>query len=337
MMLTGIGGPMQWFVNGQHVHFIFKLHVLNDCLLLALYLPAIAVAIDSPMLKPFREGPALKSLALVGIGFALAVVVAPAEWQHRTITGLPNLGTEYTITTGWLNAVIFILLVISYVYGLIATFRSWRNAQSNINKKQRGWLAAAFAVKDTTWCVLYLGGALMTILSIDSTNPDVQTMALILGAPSYLRHMIDVFLTAYAIAIHNVLDIDLKIKKTLKNSTVTAMFVAFFFIVSEVSATILSDQIGTILALIVSGLLLFFLAPLQELASGLADKAMPSVQETPQYQKFRSLQIYGAAVEEALRDGPIGGTQRFALDRLCTELNLGEQEASELESSLAAS
>lgn len=345
MMWTGIGGPMQWFVQEEHVHFIFKLHVLNDCLLLALYLPAIAVAIDSPLLKPFRDGVGMYVLATIAAALAIAVLVAPAEWQHRTVPALlnevlpslPDMGTKFTIQAGALNAAIFCSLVVGYVYGLVATIHAWAVAPSTISRKQRGWLAIAFAVRDVTWCVLYAAAAYLVIMGIEFTDPDTQLMMTIIGSPSYMGHMVYVFLTAYAIAIYNVLDIDLKIKKTLRHSTVTAVFLALFFIVSEVSATILSEQIGTILALIVSGILLFFLSPVQELASGLADKAMPSVQDTPQYQKFRSLQIYGAAVEESLRLGPIEGTRRFALDRLCVELQLDEQEAKELERSLIGS
>ena len=136
MMLTGLGGPLQWFVQEHHVHFIFKLHVLNDCLLIALYLPAIAAAIDSPLLRPFRDGPAQKALAALSLGLIICVLFAPAEWQHTTIPGLPNLGTGFTVSTGMLNALIFLILVVSYVYGLVATIQSWRAAESTITKKQ---------------------------------------------------------------------------------------------------------------------------------------------------------------------------------------------------------
>jgi len=40
------------------------------------------------------------------------------------------------------------------------------------------------------------------------------------------------------------------------------------------------------------------------------------VQDTPEYQKFRRLQIYGAAVEDSAKQGPLVGAQRIALDRL---------------------
>ena len=154
---------------------------------------------------------------------------------------------------------------------------------------------------------------------------------------AYLGYIAYVCLTAYGIAFLHILNIDIKIKKTLKRSTVTAMFVAFFFIVSEISAALLSDQIGPILALIASGALLFFLAPLQELATNVADKAMPSVQDTPEYQKFRRLQIYGAAVEDSAKQGPLVGAQRIALDRLLQDLELSTQDARSIETELAPS
>ena len=61
---------------------------------------------------------------------------------------------------------------------------------------------------------------------------------------------------------------------------------------------------------------------------------MPSVQDTPEYRRFRKLQIYGEAVAEARRDGLVTPAGCAALRRLRESLGLTEAEAQGLEADL---
>lgn len=337
MMFTGILGPSQWLLVESHYLLIGKLHFLNDCLLLAVYLPAIAVAVDSPLLRPFKQGWGRKLVIAVGAAFFVALQILPSEFGGGVQPGLPGYGTPYTVTFGPLIAALFICLVVSYLYGLVATLLVWRASKSTAQRRKNGALAIAFASRDITWGGIYMFASVIIMLGVDQSATWIRQMGIYGCLMASLGYISYVCLTAYGIAFLHILNIDIKIKKTLKRSTVTAMFVAFFFIVSELSAALLSDQIGTILALIASGALLFFLAPLQELATNFADKAMPSVQDTPEYQIFRRLQIYGAAVEDSAKQGPLVGVQRVALDRLLQELELSKEDARSIETELAPS
>ena len=336
MMLTGILGPPQWLLQESHAYSAMLLHFSNDCLLLAVYLPAIAVAVDSPLLRPFRHGWGRGLVVSLGIIFFIAIQVLPAEWVAQSQPGLPGYGSPYSVIFGPLIGLIFVCLVTSYVYGLVATVLVWRASSSEAQRRKNGALSLAFASRDISWGGIYLFATAVVFLGVDQSTPDMLLMGMYGIVFAYFCYIVYICLTAYGIAFLHILDIDLKIKKTLKASTVTAMFVAFFFIVSEISAVLLSDQIGPILALFASGALLFFLAPLQDLAAKLSDKAMPTVQDTPEYQNFRRLQIYGAAVEDALKSGAITGAQRVALDYLLSELQLPVEDAHSVELKLGA-
>jgi len=331
MMLTGITGLLQFLVRPDHVYWMFTLHVLNDCALIAFYLPALAAAVDTPMLRPFRRPTVRRLIAVFGGVLAVGVLVAPPQWLHHTIAAPTGMGSAYTVTLEPANGVIFLVLVVSYIYGLIASIVAWRQSATPAERRQRGALSLAFACRDITWCGIYVVGAAVAFLPIDPVALMGQPVLLL----PFFAHVMYVSLMAYAVAYYSVLEIDLVVKRTIKRSTVAAILFALFFVVSEGSAAILSQQMGTLLGLLVTGLLLFFLAPLQRLGDHMADTAMPAAQDTPEYRSFRRLQIYGAAVEDAVRNGGLSGARRLALDRLRQELDLDQTLAAEIEERLA--
>ena len=70
MILTGFSGPALWIGSAEGVRLPALAHFTNDWLLLAVYLPAVAVAVDSPLLRPFRGGPGALTLVVIGLGGA---------------------------------------------------------------------------------------------------------------------------------------------------------------------------------------------------------------------------------------------------------------------------
>ncbi len=74
------------------------------------------------------------------------------------------------------------------------------------------------------------------------------------------------------------------------------------FVGSEGASAFLSEQLGSLIGIIATGGLIFALAPLQRAAEKLANQAMPSVQDTPEYRSYRKLQIYGAEADALERE-----------------------------------
>ena len=115
-----------------------------------------------------------------------------------------------------------------------------------------------------------------------------------------------------------------------------AAYLAFYFVASEGTASFLSDQIGTVVGLLVTGLLVFAVAPINCLAERLSDRAMPNVQDTEEYRIFRKLEIYGEAYAGAVEAGEIGAVRRAALNRLRARLELTAEDVESLEAELAS-
>ena len=129
-------------------------------------------------------------------------------------------------------------------------------------------------------------------------------------------------------------DIDLRIRWTIKQSTVAAIFVAVMFVISEGASEVLSDELGTVTGLLAAGVLMFFLAPLQRFADRVAGAAMPNTENTPEYKAFRKMQVYETAVSEALQEGGISEKERNLLGHLRESLGISEADAAAIEGEL---
>jgi uncharacterized membrane protein YebE (DUF533 family) len=120
-------------------------------------------------------------------------------------------------------------------------------------------------------------------------------------------------------------DVDLKIKRGLKGSTLTAFFVLAFFLAEQVGQVLISERAGPYVGIAGAGVLALGIVPLRRLATRVADRAMPHVRESPDYIAARKLHVYRAAVESAMEDGRIDERERAMLNRLAAELVIGPE------------
>lgn len=136
----------------------------------------------------------------------------------------------------------------------------------------------------------------------------------------------------YGVLKYRVLDIDLKVKTGIRNSTLAAIFVAVFFVVSEGAQVLFAGFAGSeMLGVLASGALVFFLAPLQRVAQRVSDTAMPDVEDTPEHRTRRKTEVYRATLEEVLADGQMSAKDRRVLLRLQESLELEAEAAQRLE------
>lgn len=290
-----------------------------------LYL-AFVGTLESPLARPFRSStirttllfsaggvllawPLLAS-TILGAGFA-----APAH-------GLPYLREQMptsVIIDGGSTAI--------FLFGLLVTLDAWRRAPpGTIRRAQARAYGLAFGLRDLG----FASRLLLTILIPDLWFTPYGWYSITLTQIGFLA------LLAYGILKTQLFDIDLKIKWTLKQSTVAAAFVAVFFAVSEGAAAFFSGAIGTYAGIAAAAILVFALAPLQRLAERLSDRAMPAVDATPAYVAYRKMEVYKAAVEEVLADGNVSAKDRRVLERLRAQLGLSAADAQALEHELTA-
>jgi hypothetical protein len=162
-------------------------------------------------------------------------------------------------------------------------------------------------------------------------DPDASGLPYIVYA---LGTLLAVPLIAYGILKTQLFDIDLRIRWTIKQSTLAASFVAIVYVVTEGADRLLAEELGNVVGLLVSALVVFFLAPLQRFAERVAATAMPNTSNTTEYVTYRKLQVYEGALQEALQGGGISDKERALLNRLRDSLGITAADAEALERDL---
>jgi hypothetical protein len=143
-------------------------------------------------------------------------------------------------------------------------------------------------------------------------------------------------LVAYGILRTHLFDIDLRVRWTIKQSTLAAAFVAIMFLISEGADRLLSAELGNFAGLLAAALVVFFLAPLQRFAERVASVAMPNTENTPEYAAYRKMQVYESALADALLEGGISEKERSLLNTLRETLGISATDAASLENDLQA-
>jgi len=281
-------------------------HTLGDCAMLALYPVFLGAALQTSLTKPFAD-----SRIRLALGFAAAVLCAIVLWGPLKLGG----------------TLLYVSLSILFTFALVASIDAWRTA-SGVARSRAGIFALAFGIRDVFWGYIYATATWAlwsgTYLVVD---PDATGHIYVLYA---LGTLLAVPLIAYGILKTQLFDIDLRIRWTIRQSTVAAAFVAVFYLVTEGADRLLESELGSWIGLLASAMLIFFLAPLQRFAERVATMVMPNTQNTPEYAAYRKLQVYEAALAEALPGG-ISAKERVLLSHLRDSLEIAPADAAALE------
>ncbi len=294
--------------------FLDLVHHLGDAVMIALYPPFLALALNTNLTRPFADTRVRIGLAIGSVLLALAVVFTPSR-----------IGTT----------LLYSMVTLLFVYAFVASIHAWRTAKRGIARERAGIFALAFGVRDLGWTLSYAISAWVIWAQPELTAFTVMTDISWLGKFVYaLGTLLAVPLITYGILRTQLFDIDLRIRWTIKQSTVAAVFVAVFYLVSEGADRLLESELGNVIGLIASALVMFFLVPVQRFAERVAGAAMPNTENTPEYAMFRKLQVYEAALAEALPDGNISDRERDLLDRLRDSLGISTADADAIEHEL---
>jgi len=287
-------------------------HTMGDCAMLALYPPFLAAALPTLLTRHFAGKKARVTLMLAASVLFFAVFMTPLE-----------LGAT----------ALYVLLVLLFVYALVASIHAWHGSDGAARSRARSF-TLAFGFRDICWGFAY-GSAIWMIFSkqyavVDTDASGVPYIMYALGT------LIAVPLIAYGILRTQLFDIDLRIRWTIKQSTLAGAVVAVIFVLTEAADRFLSAELGSLAGLLAAALVVFFLAPLQRFAERVATVAMPGTQNTPEYVTFRKMQVYEAAIVEAQQEGGISRKERALLTRLRESLGISEEDAIAIERELGA-
>jgi len=308
LFLTEAARAASWYPTFYRIEEI--VHTVGDCLMLALYPPFLAAALRTKLTAPF--GSRRAKIVLLVLAAILAAIVL---WGSLKIGG----------------TFLYISLVVLFLFALVASIDAWRKAEG-VARSRAGTFAVAFGVRDVCWSFVY-GWATLVLWQgnyaiVDPSAPTVPFLVYALGT------LLAVPLIAYGILKTQLFDIDLKIQWTIRQSTVAAAFVAVFYVVTEGADRLIEAELGTWVGLLASALLIFFLAPLQRMADSVSKAVMPNTTDTPEYAAYKKLQVYEAALSDALPGG-ISEKERALLKHLRESLGIAAADADALERDLS--
>jgi len=286
-------------------------HHLGDATMIALYPPFLAMALNTSITRPF-----LNTRVCIGLAIGAAIVGLLAM----------IIPSQITIT------LLYLSVTLLFVYALVASIHAWRTAKSGIVRERAGVFALAFGLRDLGWTMSYAVFAwLMWTQPELPAMPDIGWFGKLVYA---LGTLLAVPLIAYGILRTQLFDIDLRIRWTIKQSTLAGIFVALMFLISEGASTFLSAEFGNVIGLLTAAVIMFFVAPLQRFADHVASAAMPNTRNTPEYVTYRKMRVYEAAVAEAQLEGGISDKERSLLNRLRDSLEISPADAEMLEREL---
>ncbi len=306
LLLTPAVTASNWYPAWFRVEEI--VHTLGDCAMLALYPPFLAAALQTKLTRPFAGNRMRVGLAAAALALFVAVESTPQKFGATLL---------------------YVLLVLLFGFALVASIHAWRVAALGTARSRARSFALAFGIRDVCWGLAYSTAISMIWFGqYYVVDPDASATIYYIYA---FGTLFAVPLIAYGILQAHLFDIDLRIRWTIKQSTVAAVFVAIFYLVSEGADRLLASEFGNIFGLIASALVMFFLVPVQRFAERVASVAMPNTENTPEYAIFRKLQVYEAALTEALPDGNISERERELLNRLRDSLGISIADAETIE------
>lgn len=261
-------------------------------LLLNLTLPAYALAAVVFVRDHLREpaGGVRASLLLVSVGLLLDVAFLGVLTLLRGTLGIlpPSVGD----TNDLLVAGIFLPWSLALVPVAVASAMLARAAAT-----ERGEARARRRA------LLALGGAALTAVVTAAAYAASPPLGLLLHATfDGLWTLAQPALIAYALLRHRLFDLDLRVKRSLRDGTVVAAFAGVLLLTREGAGALLPRELAMVLAVAATASLVLVLRRLQGLGERVAEAALPGAEDEVRL-SARKVEVYRAALEEAVLAG----------------------------------
>jgi len=288
------------------------LHHACDVALIALYPPFLATALLTRWTLFFSK--LWVRITLIVFGVTLVAFVLPFGYEaytHRV----------------W---VLYLAMCLTFVYALAVSVHALRVAATETQRRRARSFVIGFGIRDVIW-----GGFYGTLSYLYLTNPAAlgnTTANWVLVYP--IGTLVEVPLIAYGILSTQLFDIDLRLKWTIRQSTLAAIVIAIVYFATEAANRLFSNELGPWPGLVAAALIVFLLAPLQRVSERFANRLMPGTAATPEYLAHRKLQVYEAALTEALGGMGISDKERAILKRLRETLEVSPEDAHAMEDDL---
>ena len=317
---AGLIGVLFFFENQAIVTALVTVGMAAMFALPFQYLAFLAIALDSPLVVPFRTPLARNVLNAASVMVTILVFARPELFFSELYNpGWAPWNFKFVHIGQW--AAQFQGIV--YLFGLVAALSAFfRTKKGSVARNLAMWFAIAFGFRD-----IYAG---IVQLLYPLIRPVPFWGDFIYNPGQALVFATYTLLLAYAVLRSQLFDIDLKVKFVLRHSTVVAMIAGGFIVASEILESLVPVS-GTTLSIAVAVAILVMLRPMHRFALRMTDGLMSSVQNTPEYLDARKNAVYRAALEGAVEDRIVTEMERRILDRLREELGISPDDAAAIE------
>jgi hypothetical protein len=329
VVTSGVGVALL-MTSAEAYRIAVLVHFGVDWLFVALYLPFLAHALDLRILRVFKSRFAEIALASAGLAGAISVALVPAWYVGDILAVAGGSPFRWFYAPGLVWSFLAGFLGLIFISGFLLSLFAWRRARAELSRRRARAFSLAFGIRALVWGGIYLLAAFATA----RMTPNMFFLLLVFYAVTLLAYVV---LVSYGVLTAQLFDIDLKIRWTVRQSTVAAAFVAVFFFVSEGVQTFLSVQLGNFLGVGAASLLVFFIAPLRRVADRVANFAVPGARSSSDYEAFRKLQVYHAALEGVYSDNQVTAKERLILQHLKSAMDIADADAERLERDMQGS
>ncbi|HEX2023009.1 MAG TPA: hypothetical protein VHH36_09850 [Candidatus Thermoplasmatota archaeon] len=334
-----VNGVMLFFSDTFQAAPVIRVGLAAMLALVPLYVWFLAT-LPTPMARVLRTRAATAVLVGLALAGALAGLLRMEdflviEYDPVTDTGAP-FATEWFVRLQYATAIV-------YVVGLVAAVLARRAADTETARRRASAFAVAFGTRDVLFALNVVYVALVIPLLPPHEEVFNDPASLLFSPDSLLGELVYSYaappfivlvyvpLLAYGILKSQLFDIDLKIKWTVRQSTIGAIFLAAFLAGTSAAGEYLSSEYGFLVGGAGAGLLLFALAPIQRVAERVANRAVPHASGSAEYIAYKKFEVYRAAFEGVLEDGRVNAKERLMLTNLRAKLGLREDDAAALE------
>jgi hypothetical protein len=293
-----------------------------------LAMPGCALAfigtLPTPLVAPFNSRFGLLLIAVLTVAAEVYYLAQPARFIGTIV---PAWYASWDADLPPITVDLFNLVGLVGLVSLAASISAWlRSPHGSAARRQARAFALAFGVHDVgIFCAMFLPGNIIP----PPPSGHFTDVLIILGVDCGSLAL--VLLLAYGILKVQLFDIDLRIKRGIRRSTVAAIFLAGFLIVEQLVQNFFTGRFGILLGAVAAGLMLFAFGPIRRFAEALANGAMPAVAATPEYVVYRKLEVYRAALEGLYADALVSDKERAMLDRLRIKLGIEASDARAME------
>lgn len=299
-LLFALSGATTWLYGDWGAFSVHPataaFNALSTALLSILYVELLVEVLDTPLIAPLRRRGVRIAIA---IAFVATLVPMAAAFRDAARVSPFDIDAVYNAQG---PALALSLLVL--VYALLASISAWRRAaKGSASRARAGHLALAFGARDAT----------VALAIVTTISPELAPW--VGGILWPLATILSVPLLAYGILKAQLFDIDLRLKEGVRRGTILSILLVAFAALAIAVERATTQAIGIAAGGVGVALLLLAFVPLERFAARVADRFFPNVRADDEYIGRRKLEVYRAALEDALvRDPASAASDRVLAD-----------------------